>query len=69
VAKEFEMHIGKDVHPAAQSGSRRIAGFGFWGEIAGTALASVKAVLTIQSHRLRRPKRLQNQHFRDYGGS
>jgi hypothetical protein len=45
-----------------------IAAFGFWGEIAGTALASIKAVLIIQSHRLRGAKRLQNQRFRDYGG-
>jgi hypothetical protein len=36
------MHIGKDVHLAAQSGSRRIAAFAFWSETAGAALASVK---------------------------
>jgi hypothetical protein len=33
-----------------------IEAFGFWGKIAATALASIKAVLTIQSHRLRRAK-------------
>jgi hypothetical protein len=36
------MQIGKDVHPTAQSGTRRIAKFGFCGETGGAALASVK---------------------------
>ena len=44
--------------PLAQS-FFTIAAFGFWGEIAGTALASVTAVVAIQKPSAA-PKRLQN---------
>jgi hypothetical protein len=68
VVKGFDIHIGKDVTPAAQSGSRRIAEFVCWGETDGVGLVSIRLVLLFKGDRLRGAKRLLNQRFRDYGG-
>ena len=56
MVKGFDIHIGKDVTPAAQSGSRRIAEFVCWGETDGVGLVSIRLVLLFKGDRLRGAK-------------